>query len=269
MADNVDATRFTEVDATQDSAFFIKFLDARTGIEGERSVKELVLAMLVLETGLSVLDVGCGAGDDAREIAGLVGPHGKVVGLDHSAAMVEESHRRAAESSLPVEFVEGDACDMRFPSASFDRARADRVFVHLEDPERALAEMVRVVKPGGSVVITDVDCGTLWLDSPHRETTNKVFASFNDSVRSPWVGRSLPRMFQEAGLTDVECTPRALRANMGFFQRLHGGQLAQPAVATQFAPGELDVWWRDLAAAEASGHFHYGFCVFTTVGHKA
>src|SRR4051812_8849468 len=85
---------FTNVDAVQDPNYFVEFLDARTSIEGERAVKELVLSMLALENGHSVLDVGCGTGDDTREIARLVAPHGRVVGIDFSAAMIAESRRR-------------------------------------------------------------------------------------------------------------------------------------------------------------------------------
>ena len=98
MAETVDATQFTRVDDTRDNSFFIQFLDARRGIEGERQVKELEIAMLAVDSGAWVLDVGCGIGDDAREIGGLVGPNGKVVGLDSSAAMVEESRKRASSS---------------------------------------------------------------------------------------------------------------------------------------------------------------------------
>jgi ubiquinone/menaquinone biosynthesis C-methylase UbiE len=199
MADSEDATKFTRVDETRDTSFFVKFLDARTGIEGERQVKELAIVMLAVDPGACVLDVGCGTGDDAREIAGLVGPNGKVVGLDSSVAMVEESRKRASSNSLPVEFVQGDAYKLQFPDRSFDRIRAGRVFVHLQDPERALDEMVRVLKPGGRVAVSDVDMGTCDIDSRHHETTRKVLNSFTDSLGSGWVGRSLPRMSRQAG----------------------------------------------------------------------
>jgi len=263
-----DATEFTDVDASRSGEFFIEFLDARTGIEGERVGKDLVFSLLELEPGMAVIDVGCGAGDDAREIAGLLGPHGRVVGLDASIAMVEESQRRATEGALPIDFIHGDAYDLSYPAGSFDRARADRVFIHLKNPAQALAEMVRIVKPGGRIVVTDVDMGTAWVDSAHRDTTCKVLTSFNDSLGADWVGRSLPRMFHEAGLLDVECVTRMLRANLAFLRRLIGGHVSSPSIAGSFAPGELDEWWQDLASADAAGHFHFGFGVFTTVGRR-
>ena len=69
MAEHLDATGFTNVDESQESGdFSISLLHSRTGIDGEREVKELVLALLRLKPGLTVLDLGCGTGEDAREV---------------------------------------------------------------------------------------------------------------------------------------------------------------------------------------------------------
>jgi ubiquinone/menaquinone biosynthesis C-methylase UbiE len=268
MADKISVTQFTRVDDTHDAAPFIEFLDARRGIVGEREVKELEIAMLAVGPGSVVLDVGCGTGDDAREIAGLVGPQGKVVGVDRSEAMVDESRKRASGSGLPVEFVLGDAYHLQFADQSFDRARADRVFVHLEDPAAALAEMARVLRPGGRIVVSDPDVDTIYVDSPYRDTTRRVFHSCADRAGSGLVGRALPRMFEQAGLCNVACTPQVLRANLTFLHRLIDGHLADSDVAGLFSPGELEAWWQDAARAEAAGHFHCGFSVFTVVGQK-
>src|SRR5436190_472325 len=100
MTQTPDASGFVAVDQADDPRFFIEFLDARKTIEGERDVKELILRMLDLHDGATVLDVGCGTGDDAREIAGLVGTTGRVVGIDPSETMVAESKRRAEGSGL-------------------------------------------------------------------------------------------------------------------------------------------------------------------------
>jgi SAM-dependent methyltransferase len=99
-----DATRFANVETANDPAALVAFLDARTGIEGERQVKELELAMLRVGPGLQILDVGCGTGDDAREIAALLGPKGKVTGIDVSPTMIAEARDRfriACRSNSP------------------------------------------------------------------------------------------------------------------------------------------------------------------------
>jgi ubiquinone/menaquinone biosynthesis C-methylase UbiE len=79
---------FTQVDQAVDPRFFIEFLDARKTIEGEREVKQLIIDSLDLRAGLRVLDIGSGTGDDAREIAGIVGASGQVVGIDLSEALI-------------------------------------------------------------------------------------------------------------------------------------------------------------------------------------
>ena len=82
--------------------------------------------MLELNPGNRVLDVGCGTGDDAREIAALVGPTGTVVGLDASATMVAEARKRALATELSIEFIEGDALNLPFPAESWQRSAGDR-----------------------------------------------------------------------------------------------------------------------------------------------
>src|SRR5260370_21018914 len=140
VAESGEVSWFAEVDESGDACFFIEFLDARKTIEGEREVKELILRMLALHEGDSVLDVGCGTGDDAREIAGLVGIKGPVVGIDPSEAMIAESRRRAEGSGLSVHFQRGDVRKMDFADASFDRVRTDRVLMFVPEMAPALSD---------------------------------------------------------------------------------------------------------------------------------
>src|SRR5947209_7552047 len=92
-----------------------------------------------------------------RQIAALVAPQGKVIGVDYSAEMIDEARARIADTQLPVEFVRGDAVALDFADASFDRCRCDRVLIHVTDPGTAVREMARVTRPGGLVVVSDID----------------------------------------------------------------------------------------------------------------
>ena len=268
MSAKSDGTRFANVEGTENPGALVTFLDARASIEGEREIKELKLAMLELNPGNRVLDVGCGTGDDAREIAALVGPTGTVVGLDASATMVAEARKRALATELSIEFIEGDALNLPFPAESFDRLRTDRVLVHLDEPGKALAEMVRVTKVGGRVVVSELDFGTQFIDSPLRQTTRKAFRSFAKRAASGWIGGALPRMLREAGLSNVRCEPRVIRTSLRFLHLIMDGHLEAPDVADQFDEGELVIWWHNLATADATGHFHNGVTIFTAVGQK-
>jgi len=268
MSAKSDGTQFANVEGTENPGALVTFLDARASIEGEREIKELELAMLEVNPGNRILDVGCGTGDDAREIAALVGPTGTVVGLDASATMVAEARKRALATKLSIEFIEGDALNLPFPGGSFDRLRTDRVLVHLDEPGKALAEMVRVTRVGGRVVVSELDFGTQFLDCAYRGTTRKVLTSFADRAASGWIGGALPRMLCEAGLSDVKCAPRVIRTSLKLLHRIMDGHLEAPVVADQFDEGELAIWWHNLATADATGHFHNGVTIFTAVGQK-
>jgi ubiquinone/menaquinone biosynthesis C-methylase UbiE len=105
--------------------------------------------------GERVLDVATGPGQPALTIAPLVGPQGRVVGIDLAERMVELANRRAKEARLDnVEFRTMDAESLDFPDASFDLVVCRFGLQIVTDPDRALAEMRRVLKPGGRLVVT-------------------------------------------------------------------------------------------------------------------
>src|SRR5262245_38124596 len=189
MEHREDVTRFTAVDRQVDPGFFISFLDAGNALEDVKSVKRVMLAQLELGDGMSLLDVGCGTGDDVRDLAQVVGRRGRVVGVDVSGAMIAEAKQRHATAELPLEGVGGDAQDLTFPEASFGRGRTERMLMHLGDPEKALAEMVRVVRPGGKVVAFDFDWDAVFVDSPYKGTTRKIVHAFSDGIKHE-IGRA-------------------------------------------------------------------------------
>jgi ubiquinone/menaquinone biosynthesis C-methylase UbiE len=104
-----------------------------------------------------ILDVGSGTGDDVLALAEQTGAEAEVVGLERSPALVEEASRRARNVALNVRFVVGDAELLPFADASFDVVHADRLLSSLSSWERAMREMVRVLSPGGRLVIVEAD----------------------------------------------------------------------------------------------------------------
>lgn len=101
-----------------------------------------------------VLDVACGPGTLAVAVARDAA---RVVGLDATGAMLDRARRRADAASLhKVSFVEGDAENLPFDDGTFDAVVNRASLHHFLDPGRAIAEMARVLKPGGRAVIVDV-----------------------------------------------------------------------------------------------------------------
>jgi ubiquinone/menaquinone biosynthesis C-methylase UbiE len=263
-----DVTHFTTVDRTSDPAFFLNFLDQANKIPGVVEWKTVILDALRLGGGERVLDLGCGAGDDAFDMAARVGPEGHVTGVDISEFLIAEAIRRSSAGNLSVSFEVGDARSLRFADESFDAVRTERMLMHVPDPVKALAEMVRVLKAGGRMAVQDFDWETQFCDSPHKETTRRIAVSFCDGMKNGWIGRSLPRLFREAGMTDITVSFRILSITYDFLQLLLGGHVARAVSSGILSENEADLWWTDLGRANAEGWFVYGLTAFIVSGCK-
>jgi len=247
---------------------YVRFLDARTAIDDENHVKQVIASLLEPQDGLTVLDVGTGTGADACQIAAMVAPRGKVVGVDLSADMIAEARKRAATADLPVEFVQGDAQALDFADASFDRCRAERIFIHLPDPMAGIGELVRVTRPGGLVVVSDIDGGTIFVNSSDQELATRLVLSLTDDLASGWVGRRLHRYFVEAGLEDVRCVPSVIQNSVVFMRMVFAARLAQMVDAGETTDEEVAQFWAELEDGERAGWLCSGIVCFTVVGRK-
>ena len=88
---NLDVTHFTTVDHTSDPAFFLRFLDTASKLPGVIAWKSALIDGLRLSPGAHVLDIGCGIGTDAFDLADRVGPRGLVTGVDFSEILIAEA----------------------------------------------------------------------------------------------------------------------------------------------------------------------------------
>jgi len=111
-----------------------------------------------LASGMDVLDLGCGPGVISCELARRIGPDGRVTGLDVSAELIAVAGQiRTSEQAVNVTFATGSAYNLPFSDNQFDFIYARLLFQHLRDPQRALAQVRRVLKPGGIFCLLDVD----------------------------------------------------------------------------------------------------------------
>ena len=151
MSESLAKFEFGRVDEADDPQSFVDYLDSAS--RAVQQFNQLGDQAQDIREGDAILDLGCGPGDDTRRLALLVGATGRVVGVDSSEAMIAEARRRAEGSGLPVEYRIGNVQGLEFTDGEFDGCRAERVFQHLPDPAQALAELVRVTRPGGRIVI--------------------------------------------------------------------------------------------------------------------
>ena len=218
-------TDFDRVDQVANPAFFTQFMDKSHTLQSASMYRQRMFALLDVRPGAALLDVGCGAGNDVQDLAKLVGPSGRVVGIDSSATMIQQARARTAEAQLPVEFVQGDAYQLPFAEHTFDGCLSSRVFKHLAEPERALFEMVRVARPGTRIVVAEADFDLIIVDIPDRSLARNMIHLACDRVRQGWMGRQLPTLFSEAGLIEIVVTGHMLSIDYAYFQMVFCGLL--------------------------------------------
>ena len=139
-------------------------MDATAGWDATLRLRSWERAQLGLAHGERLLDVGCGRGEAALGLAQDLGEDGEVVGVDIAESMLRVARSNAAAAPCRVRFTLGDACSLDEPDASFDAVRSERTLEWLAHPAAAVAEMVRVVRPGGRVSLIDTDWSTFTID---------------------------------------------------------------------------------------------------------
>jgi SAM-dependent methyltransferase len=240
------------------------------GVEAVGEWKERSFAALEPRPGTVLLDVGCGTGEDAQALAAMVAPGGHVIGVDASEAMVVEARRRAAAAGESgVEFMRADAQRLDLRDDAVDGARAERVLQHVEEPGAVVAEMARAVRPGGPVVVAEPDWGTLVVDAEDAEAGREVADAAARRLRSALVGRSLRRLFLDAGLAGASVVARTLVVT----DRERAERLVDLTGASRraVADGRLELrragaWLDGVSRADAEGRLLVAMTAFMAVG---
>ncbi|MFD8022375.1 methyltransferase domain-containing protein [Streptomyces lavendulae] len=167
-----------------------------------------------LRPGMRLLDVGCGPGTITADLARLVAPGGRVTAVDAAADVLEQAdaHVREHAPDAVVDFAVADVHALDFPDDSFDVVHAHQVLQHVGDPVRALREMRRVCRPGGTVAVRDADYAAMtWY--PASPALDEWQALYRRVARAnggePDAGRRLRAWAREAGFTDVTCSATA------------------------------------------------------------
>src|SRR5258706_4543484 len=162
-----------------------------------------VLRALELREGERVLDIGSGPGLLANEMAALVGPNGRACGIDISEDMLAMSRKRCADKPS-TKFKKSDATNLPYPHARFDAAVSTQVYEYVSDIPQALAELYRVIRPGGRVVVLDTDYDSLVIYTESQARMERVLSAWNALVNNhPGAGGSLAVRLAAAAAPDV------------------------------------------------------------------
>jgi arsenite methyltransferase len=229
-------------------------------VVGQRAA---TLDALALQAGEQVVDVGSGPGLLAAEMAAQVGPAGRVVGLDLSDSMLALSRQRHAglATSKCLSFLKADAARLPFADSTFDVAVSTQVYEYVPDVPAALAEVYRVLRPGGRVLILDTDWDSIVWAAGDQARMQLLLAAWADRFADPHLPRSLSWQLEGAGF-HVERREVLVLFNPEYdpntYSVANGQIMADFAVAQGRIPREeAEAWMRDLQGLGSQGRYFF------------
>ena len=223
------------------------------------------LAQIALPEGACVLEVGCGNGAATKLIMQHVGA-ARLVGIDPSSVFIEMAGEAFAGEPR-VSFAIGDAVATGQADAFFDLVIAHTVYSHLADPEGALTEARRVLKPGGQLVIFDGDFATLTValfDGDPLQTA--AGAVLRNLVHAPYIMRRLPPLVSAAGFSVQSIEPHGYvqMASPDYLLTLLSRGAAAAVQAGEIGRELVDSFDREARRRVANGTF-YGAMLFLSL----
>jgi len=197
-----------------------------------------------LKAGMNVLEIGCGGGDLAFDIARIVGAGGRVLGTDIDQTKLDLAIREAAELNLTnIEFELGNITESA-PAGNFDLVHTRFVLTHVTNPPLALKHIRDVLRPGGTIVVEDIDfsgyfcypdCPALWrYVHLYTETTRRRGVDAN-------IGPRLPSLLADAGLENIQLNvvqPSGLGREVKLISPLTMENIADAVIAEGMATAE-------------------------------
>jgi cyclopropane fatty-acyl-phospholipid synthase-like methyltransferase len=173
----------------------------------DRAIKRRLLASAGITTGEQVLDVGCGTGTlalrAARAARGV-----RITGLDADSSILARARRKAAAADLDIRLDEGRSTNLPYPEASFDLVLSTLFFHHVDDDAKrqTASELVRVLRPGGRVVVGDLGRPQNRIMRRATLVTVQLFDGFTTTALN--VRGGLPEVLSAAGLRAVKVRDR-------------------------------------------------------------
>jgi len=218
------------------------------------------LEVLSLRSGERALDIGCGVGFLAHDMALQVGESGRVIGIDLNPAMVRHAQQRCAD--LPqAEFQLGEASRLPADDQTLDAVSCTQVLLYVPDVTQVLAEIHRALKPGGRVALVETDWRGVVLSSGDDALTRRIFSAWEATLASPNLAVRLLPLLKKHGFSGirVEAIPiLCTDYDPGGFA--HGTmQWATQNACKQGAitAAEAGAWLDDLEQHGQSGSYFY------------
>ena len=164
-----------------------------------------LLNRIGIHRGMRCLDVGCGTGEVTLQIARLVAPEGYVVGIDADDVILDHARAAAARQQASAWFETRNAEDLQ-DEGVYDVVHTRFLLTHLRQPAQVLASMLRALRPGGTLIVQDIDCPG-HVCHPPCPAFDRYLDLYQAVVRrnggDPAIGPRLPGLLRHAGAEDL------------------------------------------------------------------
>jgi arsenite methyltransferase len=231
-----------------------------------------VLERLAPKPGECALDIGCGPGFLAQSLAQAVGEAGRVDAVDSSESMIAIAQRRCAD--LPQARIRrADAQSLPFDGARFDLAAVLQVYEFVPDVDRAIAELARVLKPGGRVAVMDTDWESAVWASGDDARMRRVLEAWDAHVPHPRLVRGLaaklrahglePRRIEAFALLNPAFDPNTYSA--GMIEVIAGYVSGRGGIAED----EVHAWKNDLVERGRRGEYFFSLNRYVFMAEKS
>lgn len=160
------------------------------------------------------LDLGCGPGIDTIGLYQFNGGESEIFGIDFDQEMVNQADANVAKNNLEgcIKHMHASAYSLPFENDFFEGIRCERVFMHLEDPQQALNEMLRCCKPGGTLAFIETDWGSMSANFGDDDIERRLSQYFSSTfLHNGFAARKLPGMLAQAGLKDIKTSITTLQ----------------------------------------------------------
>lgn len=232
--------------------------------------RQLVRDRLDLQRGEEVVSIGCGPGFEPAELAEAVGESGHIYGVDVSEAMVAMGNDRCAD--LPQVTLElADAVDLPVADERFDAAVSVQVYEYIDDVDAAIAELHRILRPGGRAAVYSTDFDSMVWHSSDRDRMDRAIEAWKDVYVNPHLGSQLASAFNDVGLSIKQVEPNSIlntrldETFAGFVVDLFRGQMEESG---EFNHPEIEAWEQDLYTLDERGETFFNLTQYLYIVRK-
>jgi ubiquinone/menaquinone biosynthesis C-methylase UbiE len=152
----------------------------------------------------TIIDLGCGAGNDVIELAKITGADTKIIGIDHDPVMLQQA-KEQSDGICNVDFILSEAYPLPFDDETISGLRTERVIQHLNNPEQVISEISRILKKGSPFAIIETDWSSLSFYTEFVDVQKKVNAYYTDvKINNGFAAAKLVSYLQQNNFRNIQ-----------------------------------------------------------------